>query len=278
MDRYDDRLDRVRRHIAENLTGDLGLDALADVAAMSRFHWHRLWRAITGETLAETVRRARLNRAAVLVVRSAEPMARVAALCGYPNTGSFARAFRAVHGITPTAARASNRLPPPLLPPDRKDLPMIDVTLRDEPAFVVAALPHKGPYHEIGNTLMAHAKLAGETGLMPRLGPGIGLYYDDPSTVPPEELRSHAGCQVADDGALPEGFDRVEVPAGRVAVALYKGPYDGIPAAWSAAYGDWLPGSGETLADRVPFERYLNMPGEVPDDALLTEIVIPLEG
>lgn len=278
MDRYDDRLDRVRRHIAENLTGDLSLDALAEVAAMSRFHWHRLWRGLTGETLAETVRRARLNRAAVLVVRSAEPLDRVAALCGYPNTGSFARAFRAAHGITPTAARASGRLPPPLLPPDRKDLPMIDVTVRDEPAFVVAALPHRGPYHEIGATFMAHARLAGQTGLFPRLGAGIGLYYDDPSTVPPDELRSHAGCQVVDDGPLPEGFDRVEVPSGRVAVALYKGPYDGLPAAWSAAYGEWLPKSGETLADRVPYERYLNMPGEVADDALLTEIVIPLQG
>nr|MCU0854535.1 AraC family transcriptional regulator [Paracoccaceae bacterium] len=49
---YEDRLLRVLDHIAENPAGDLSLDALADVAAMSRFHWHRVFHAMTGETAA----------------------------------------------------------------------------------------------------------------------------------------------------------------------------------------------------------------------------------
>lgn len=55
------RIERVRAHVAANLASDLSLDALAEVAALSRFHVHRAWRAEAGETLADTVRRERLR-------------------------------------------------------------------------------------------------------------------------------------------------------------------------------------------------------------------------
>lgn len=54
---YEVRLLRVLAHIHDHVDGDLSLDALADVACMSRFHWHRVFRAMTGETLADAVRR-----------------------------------------------------------------------------------------------------------------------------------------------------------------------------------------------------------------------------
>ena len=61
------RLLRVLDHIHDNPAGDLSLDALSDVAAMSRFHWHRVFRAMTGETLAQAVRRIRMQRASYLL-------------------------------------------------------------------------------------------------------------------------------------------------------------------------------------------------------------------
>ena len=64
---YEKRLNRVIDHIHDNPAGDLSLDNLADVAALSRFHFHRVFAAMTGETAAQTVRRMRLHRAAVAV-------------------------------------------------------------------------------------------------------------------------------------------------------------------------------------------------------------------
>jgi len=49
---YETRILRVLAYIHDNPTADLSLDRLADVAAMSRFHWHRVFRAMTGETCA----------------------------------------------------------------------------------------------------------------------------------------------------------------------------------------------------------------------------------
>lgn len=61
---YEKRNMRVLTHIHENPAEDLSLDQLAEVAAMSRFHWHRVFHAMTGETCAQSVRRLRMFRAA----------------------------------------------------------------------------------------------------------------------------------------------------------------------------------------------------------------------
>ena len=90
---YEERLLRVLAHIHDHLDGDLSLDALADVACMSRFHWHRVFRAMTGETLADVVRRIRLSRAANALVREDRPIEEIAARYGYSGPAGFSRAF-----------------------------------------------------------------------------------------------------------------------------------------------------------------------------------------
>ncbi|BBU54628.1 hypothetical protein KU6B_08930 [Mameliella alba] len=66
---YEARIRRVTRYIVDTPDGDLSLDALADVAAMSRFHFHRVYAAMTGETVAQAVRRLRLHRAGKWLVQ-----------------------------------------------------------------------------------------------------------------------------------------------------------------------------------------------------------------
>src|SRR5262245_64048850 len=89
---YETRLLRVLAHIHDHVDGDLSLDALAEVACMSRFHWHRVFRAMTGETLADAVRRIRLLRAANALVREDRPIEEIAARYGYSGPASFSRA------------------------------------------------------------------------------------------------------------------------------------------------------------------------------------------
>ena len=62
---HEERLQRIVGHIHDTPRSDLSLKALADVAAPSRFHFHRVRAAVAGETTVNTVRRIRLHRAAV---------------------------------------------------------------------------------------------------------------------------------------------------------------------------------------------------------------------
>jgi AraC family transcriptional regulator len=63
-DDYQQRVGRAIQHLEQHLEGDLSLPELAGVASFSPFHFHRVFRALTGEGVAEHVRWLRLERAA----------------------------------------------------------------------------------------------------------------------------------------------------------------------------------------------------------------------
>ncbi|WP_299892367.1 GyrI-like domain-containing protein [uncultured Ruegeria sp.] len=273
---YEDRVLRVLAYIHDNPAGDLSLDTLADVAAMSRFHWHRVFRALTGETCAQSVRRLRLHRAAIWLVQSDKPVAQIAVEVGYPNLKSFARAFSEAYGRSPTAFRKAGQFLPANPHFKTGEYPMHPVTTRTEPARRVVALPHKGAYGEIGKSFEAFSALCESRELWSKVGPVIGLYLDSPDTVPEDQLRSFAGAEYRGD-QTPEGMDDLKIPGGKTAVLTFKGPYSGLHAAYHSLFGNWLPESGEEPADQPCYEIYLNDPRETPPEELLTEICLPLK-
>jgi AraC family transcriptional regulator len=109
MGPYERRLLRVIDHIHANPAGDLSLDALADVAELSRFHFHRVFHAMTGETAAEAVRRVRIQRAACWLAQTDWAVSDVARRAGYPAAKSFARTFAAQYGLTPLPSASGAR-------------------------------------------------------------------------------------------------------------------------------------------------------------------------
>lgn len=275
---YERRLRRVLDYIHDNPAGDLSLDTLADVAALSRFHFHRVYNAIVGETAANTVRRMRLHRAAVALVQGTDPIPAIARAVGYPQMASFNRAFAGHHGLTPAAFRNRGELRPFPLLLARKGPLMYPVTLRTDPARRLACVPHKGPYPEIGRAFEKLGSTVAARGVYDRLGPMVGVYYDSAADVKPADLRSHAGLVAPEDMVLAPPLEEVRLPAGRHAVLTFTGPYAGLPAAYDQLLGIWLPESGETLADSPLFEVYLNNPMDTAPENLMTEICLPLVG
>ena len=274
---YERRLTRVVEHIHDNPDGDLSLDRLAEVAALSRFHFHRVYHAMTGETAANTVRRMRLHRAAVALVQGSDPLAVVARRVGYPNLASFSRAFADAYQATPTAFRKRGELRPVPLHLIRKGPLMYPVSIRTDPARRLAAVPHKGPYLEIGRAFERLGATIGPRGLFPQMGHMVGVYYDSPADTAAADLRSHAGFECGPQVPLAAPLEEVTLPGGRHAVLAFKGPYAGLPAAYDQLFGIWLPQSGEEPADSPVFELYLNTPMDTAPEQLLTEICMPLK-
>src|SRR5688572_3445171 len=104
---YAIRLERVFRWLADHLDDTLDLTVLAEVACLSPYHFHRVYRSMQGETVADTVRRLRLHRAAVELITGELPVTRVARRAGYGSQAAFTRAFRAAYGVPPARYRAS---------------------------------------------------------------------------------------------------------------------------------------------------------------------------
>ncbi len=278
MNGYERRLLRVINYIHDNPDGDLSLDALSEVAAMSRFHWHRVFHAMTGETCAQAVRRIRLNRAAAWLVQTNWTLEKVAKSAGYPNRQSFSRVFSDAYGLPPASFRKRGDLGSPLMKTKLGVFPMFPVEILQQPERRLAGVPHRGSYLEVGKSFEQVAALFSARGLWPNAQGMVGVYYDDPDATAEAELRSFAGIAVLEGVAIQAPLEPVDLPAGRYAVMHFKGPYAGLKAAYGYLYGEWLAGAGEEPGDHPPVELYLNSPQDTAPEDLLTDVCVPLKG
>lgn len=273
---YETRLLRVIDHIFANLDGDLSLDALADVAAMSRFHWHRIYRAMTGETCAQTVRRIRLHVAASLLAGSDQSVRAIADQVGYRDRDSFDRAFQTQYGMTPLAFR-DRGVPLPFVRKRKDSQTMFPVEITDVPERRLIGLPHQGAYFRISEAYSRLDAIIAARGLFPQTRGMIAVFYDDVTTVAEEDLRSFAAFQVEAELPLPDGLEERVLSAGPQAVLHYKGPYANLASVYDFLFGTWLPASGREPADAPSYEFYLNSPMDTAPDELLTDIYLPLK-
>lgn len=274
---YEDRIRRVLSYIYDNPAGDLSLDAISDVAAMSRFHWHRVFHAMTGETCAEAVRRVRAFRAASLLQQSELTLEQIAAQTGFNSRQSFARNFQDQFGMTPAVFRKDGR-PQEISVLLRKGLwTMFDVEIRRSPARTLVGQPHTGNYFGIGRVFDQVSSVFASRNLWAQSRGMAAIYYDDPAAVAEADLRSFAGIILADGAETPDGLDRVALAEGDCAVLRFQGPYSGLKAAYDYLYGEWLPGSGREPADAPPFEIYQNSPLDTAPEDLVTDICAPLK-
>jgi len=252
------------------------MDRLAEIACMSSYHWHRIYRAIHGETLAATVKRLRLHRAAGDIVRSDLAVSDIARRSGYPNIQSFNRIFKSVYGMPPARYRKEGSHTEFQPSPNGKTKAMFNVTLRKIAPIALVGVRHTGSYMQISKAFEMLFGTLYARGLAEPQMRMIGVYFDDPDLVPAEQLRSIA-CVACDSTiAIEPPLEALLLDGGEYAVLRHKGPYADMHKAYQWLYAEWLPTSGRQLRDGLMFEDYLNNPRDVAPTALLTEIHMPL--
>lgn len=272
---YGARIERVTAYIWDHLDDPLDLHKLADVACFSPYHFHRIFREFTGETVAQTVRRLRLHRAAAQLEEGEQPISSIATAAGYGSIEAFTRAFAASYGQPPASYRASQHKAPDTPGPEPIDA-RYEVSVCEFPAMRLAGYPHQGDYQQIGSAFGRFYAWAFPRGIIHAQTRHIGVYYSDETAVPTAELRSFAGVTVAED-FQPEGeVEIVDIPSGSAAMLTHKGPYAQLSTAYRYLYGAWLIGGDQAPGDQPCFEVYLNNPTEVPPTELLTEVWFPL--
>ena len=274
---YAARLDRVVTWLVEHLDDDLDLNRLAEVACLSPFHFHRVYRGLQGETVADTVRRIRLHRAAGELIAGRLPVERIAVRAGYGSQPAFTRAFRAAYGVPPARYRSAFAHSPTIeRSSDMDTTTTYQVTFRENPVIPVAALPHVGSYLEIGRTFERMNVLAQAQGLIGPTTRMYGLYYDDPKAVALSALRSDACVSVPADCRPSGELQRRDIRGGRYAVITHVGPYAELHRAYDWLFAAWLPTSNEEPADAPCVEFYVNDPRTVPPTEWQTEIWLPV--
>lgn len=279
---YVDRVNRAIDHILQHLDTPLRLDVVARAAGFSPFHFHRIFRAIAGESVAEFVKRVRLERAVVLLTRKDWPGRRRASLtdiafaCGFASSSDFSRCFRQRYGVAPRAfdvesfrlqqradwlggledpaARRLVRRAPPGENPDgfivrRRKLPARQVAyLRVANSF------RPGAVAEAATRLIAWAEARGLAE-----GQWLGYMWDDPEVVALEQCRYDLAVEVPRP-IREDGVGSLRFPAMEVAEIEIKGGVDLELRAIDFFYRSWLPASGYLPTDQPCFEAFAGKP------------------
>lgn len=303
---YINRINRVYDYIEDNLGSEMTLKELANVAGFSEYHFHRIFAAMTGETLFSFIQRLRVERSAHLLCSTlkAKSVTEIAANLGFSSSAVFSRTFKKYFGCTPTEYRNSNQSQKisnigKLLRNDGKALSEYngyngstrlreiknwrftmkpEVKIEKIEKMKVGYIRYVGPY--AGDSQLFE-NLYGRLGAWagPRgidLSTSYIIYHDDPSITDEDKLRVSVCVPIGDDVEVSGEVCEMTIGGGEYAVGRFQLASDEYGNAWSYMCGEYLPNSGYMPADSSPFERYCG--SECGEDGKMTvDICIPVE-
>ncbi len=280
------RLDRVISCLQQSI--DAGgplpdLDALAAIAHYSPFHFHRVYRALTGETIGRTVQRLRVVKALQRLAHSNASVTEIALLAGYDTPQALARVLR----DTVDASASELRMDPQRmansieqlsrpLPLAEQTAPLSVEVITLEP-FEVVALRAQGAFDDLDAVFGELFGWAAEQGLVEQLQQLIGMPLGDHRELPADELLFD--CALVFDAelpAVPAPLQRLVLGGGRMARLRHVGSYGLLEEATDQLLRDWLPGSGHALRDAPLHYHFLDDPEDVPEAILRADIYVPL--
>lgn len=275
---YVDRINKAVDYVTHNLAEPLRLEDVAQAACFSPFHFHRIFQALMGETLASFVKRVRLERSVYLMShRAGASLTEIALACGFSSSSDFSRSFRAHYGVSPrrfdvedfrrsrrdamreTLTTADKPLALARLP-DETNPDGFAVTVRNCPARRVAYIRVHRPY-EGDHVAQATARLiawAGARGLAD--GQWLGYQWDDPEIVALEKIRYDIGVEVPDSTVADGEVSITTFPSCLMAEIAIAGSVELELRALHWLYRAWLPTGGYAPAHQPMFEAFNGRP------------------
>ncbi len=276
---YHKAVNRVVDYINRNLTNPVDLESLANVANISAFHFHRIFRSVMGENVGEYVQRLRLENAALRLRTTAMLTEEIAEHTGYQTVQAFSKAFKKYFGVSPAAYRNQTNGSTTYSKPasGNYNLPAPEIRTVDDIKYVYIRIidVYGSPlsYNIAWGKLYSFAQ---QNGIINEQTAYLGLSFDDPTITEPSRCRFYA-CITTEKDIKPQGeFGVQTIRGGRYAVFTLKGSYSGLMDLYNGIYMQWLPASGYQLRNSISFEKYLNNPGRVCEQDLLTEVYIPV--
>lgn len=100
-----ERLNSAVNYIEEHLVDEIDYKQVAKIACCSNFHFQRMFSYIAEVPVSEYIRRRRMTMAAVDLQSTGEKVIDIALKYGYDSPTAFNRAFKSIHGITPSQAK-----------------------------------------------------------------------------------------------------------------------------------------------------------------------------
>ena len=292
-DTYAECCERVREtvhFIHASLDQPLDVESIARIAGFSPFHFQRLYRVLVGETVMDTVRRLRLERAALGLQTSGESATEIAFDAGFESLEAFTRAFRRGFGAPPTAFRHRQWLGSwspsavglhynPEGEPDFRPIARrgegVPFHICEVDEVAVLARRHEGPLQFVNKTWLEFAEQLKGEGLALSAQRLYTFAYDLDRQTEVSEL---TGFVAVEEEVLPQGdLESHRLGSGEHLVARHVGSGHLLADFWHRLWAEALPHSGKTARKGASFQVYPN--GLFADDpaTFVTDLYIPVK-
>lgn len=283
------QIGKAQRFIRLNYSQPLTLKKIGSEAGASEFHFGRLFMSYTGETVFEYLRRIRLINSLMILQEDIDcSVTDVALNVGYETPSAFNKSFKTVLNLSPSEFRnlgqdKQNNLIYSLNSVINNEEKYMKLNLTEQPVFVERPAVHFlhirkcGPFNEVGilawNELFPRISSIDNT----LITEYVGMTSMDVKSQDESGMNYDAGLVLNEKPkTIPQGMEYTKVPGGRFAKFLLKGPYPGVWPAFEIIFKN-LAESKVQLRPGACIENYLNDPNTVPEEELLTELLIPVE-
>ena len=304
VDEYKSRVNKTLDYIESNLDHPFTLNELAAEASFSKYHFHRIFMGVIGETPFHFINRLRLQRAATFLIMNPKITVSEAAIqVGFNDISVFSRNFKLHFGQSPSSWRTqmmkkSNLSQINSNPEKVKEELSIyfcshtksikwktnmelnkGIEIKQLPDMTVAYVRHIGPYkgdEELFRGLWQKLMTwAGPRGLMaqPDLV-SLAIYHDDPNITDDMKLRTSICITVPEDTKVDGDVGKMKVEGGQYVVARFEVQTHEFAEAWSWMYAKWFPESGYQPDDKPCFEMYTEEP---KDGKFKVDICVPVK-
>lgn len=279
-----ERLSECVDYIENNLKGEIDINVLCRISCLSRLYFPRLFEAVTNVPLSEYIRRRRMTLAAKELIDSRKKVIDIALDYGYSTPESFTRAFKSVHGVSPSALRINT--------PKIKSYPKLaftisikgdvemDYKITDKKEFKALGISIKTTdedgrnYREIPE-FWTKIHTDGSAKKLCELSADDGLMYGICFDLDDDNYFKYAAA-VPYDGKSTDDFEVITIPAAKWAIFECTGPMpDSIQKVWRRIFAEWLPATEYELAMQPQLEVYY--PGDASSEDYKSEIWIPIK-
>ena len=309
---YRSRLNRTIDYIQNHYDEDLNLTKLAEVACFSKFHFHRIFRVMVGETLNDFVQRIRLEKSVQMLMTDLnKSITDIALDCGFSCSQNFAKIFKAHYGMTPSIFRReynwndytikmwnfNGKNKDNLQPVDaflydtyynKRQLPIDkildkqfvpEVRIDNLPDLRVAYIRSRGPYNykTIEPVFRQLMQWANPRGLTENNSMVLGVVRSN-TVITPEDKLIYDVCITVPESIKADRWVDIQVlPGGKFAIHHCEIETDRDEEAWLNLVLNWLASSDYQPDDRPLYQIYYNDPDTHPLKHQILDLCLPIK-
>lgn len=296
---YIRRINKVLQYIEEHLDEELSLSHIADVAFYSPYHLHRLFRAITNETLNSYITRKRIERAAILLVHHKElNIAVIAKKCGFINDSTFTRTFKKIYNQSPSVfrrAHAGNLSKIGKENGNNGQLHFIteeylrninelkkwiamnaQIEIKNLPTQHLAYVTHIG-VDGLENAFQRILQWAIPKGLLAQPNTSVcRVFHDSFKITDADKVRMSVGIASPSAMQAEAEIGITTLPEGKHIVGRFEIEPVDFEKSWNSLF-IWMNENGYKKSAAFPFELYHNNYMDHPEKKCIVDLVIPVE-